>query len=39
MCKLVISEKPSVGMTLAKVLGAKNKNDGYIEGNGYIVDR
>ena len=37
MCKLVISEKPSVGMTLAKVLGAKNKNDGYIEGNGYIV--
>ncbi|MBQ6554480.1 MAG: DNA topoisomerase 3 [Firmicutes bacterium] len=35
--KLVIVEKPSVAQTIAKVIGAKNRNDGYIEGNGYIV--
>ena len=34
---LVIAEKPSVGMSLAAVLGAKDRKDGYIEGNGYIV--
>jgi len=34
---LVIAEKPSVGMSLAAVLGAKKKKDGYIEGAGYIV--
>ena len=37
MAKLVIAEKPSVAQTIAKVIGAKNRNDGYIEGNGYIV--
>jgi len=35
--KLVIAEKPSVGMALAKALGVTTKNDGYMEGNGYIV--
>lgn len=35
--KLVIAEKPSVGMTLASVLGAGKRGDGYVEGNGYIV--
>ncbi|QWQ38623.1 DNA topoisomerase 3 [Gemella sp. zg-570] len=35
--KLVIAEKPSVAMSIAKVLGVKDKKDGYIEGNGYIV--
>ncbi len=35
--KLVIAEKPSVAMTIAKVLGAKDKKQGYITGNGYIV--
>ncbi|MDO4647319.1 MAG: DNA topoisomerase 3 [Eubacteriales bacterium] len=35
--KLVIAEKPSVAMALAKVLGADHRNDGYLEGNGYIV--
>ncbi len=35
--KLVIAEKPSVAMTIAKVLGAKRRKDGYIEGNNYIV--
>lgn len=35
--KLVIAEKPSVGRSIAKVIGAKNKKEGYYEGNGYIV--
>ena len=35
--KLVIAEKPSVGMTLASVLGAGKRGDGFVEGNGYIV--
>ena len=35
--KLVVSEKPSVGAAYAKVLGATNRNDGYWEGNGYLI--
>ena len=35
--KLVIAEKPSVAQSLAKVIGANSKKDGYLEGNGYIV--
>ena len=35
--RLVIAEKPSVGMSIAAVLGAKDRKDGYIEGNDYIV--
>ena len=35
--KLVIAEKPSVGNSIAKVIGAKKRCDGYNEGNGYIV--
>lgn len=35
--RLVISEKPSVAMSYAKVLGATNRQDGYLEGNGYLV--
>lgn len=35
--KLVVSEKPSVGAAYAKVLGATNRQDGYWEGNGYLV--
>lgn len=35
--KLVIAEKPSVALTLAKAIGANTKKDGYCEGNGYIV--
>lgn len=35
--KLIIAEKPSVGMTIADVVSATTKKDGYIEGNGYIV--
>ena len=35
--KLVIAEKPLVAQSLAKVIGANQKKDGYMEGNGYIV--
>ncbi|NLY20783.1 MAG: DNA topoisomerase 3 [Tissierellia bacterium] len=35
--KLVIAEKPSVAMSIAKVLKANNRKNGYMEGNGYIV--
>jgi len=34
---LVIAEKPSVANSIATVIGATNKNNGYYEGNGYIV--
>ena len=35
--KLVIAEKPSVAITIAKVIGANKRNDGYYEGNAYKV--
>ena len=35
--QLVIAEKPSVAQSIASVLGARGKQDGYQEGNGYIV--
>ena len=35
--KLVLAEKPSVAQSIAKVIGATSRNDGYHEGNGYIV--
>ena len=35
--KLVIAEKPSVAMALAKVLGATGRRDGYTEGGGWLV--
>lgn len=34
---LVIAEKPSVAKSIANVIGANNRKDGYMEGNGYIV--
>ena len=34
---LVVAEKPSVAMSYAKVLGATSRQDGYLEGNGYLV--
>lgn len=33
----IISEKPSVGMDIARVVGATEKHDGYMSGNGYMV--
>ena len=35
--KAIIAEKPSVGMDIARVVGATEKKDGYCIGNGYMV--
>mgnify|MGYP000864348608 CR=1 FL=1 len=35
--KMCIAEKPSVAKDIAEILGAKNRMDGYYEGNGYWV--
>ena len=35
--QLVIAEKPSVARSIAGVIGADQKRDGYMEGNGYLV--
>ncbi len=35
--KLCIAEKPSVARDIAEVIGAKQRHDGYYEGNGYYV--
>ena len=35
--KLIVTEKPSVAMSYAKVLGVHGRQDGYLEGNGYLV--
>ena len=34
---MIVAEKPSVAKAYAKVLGATNRQDGYLEGNGYLV--
>jgi len=35
--RLVLAEKPSVAQSIAKVLGATKRCDGYLEGNGWLV--
>ena len=35
--QLVIAEKPSVARSIAGVIGANKKQDGYMEGGGYLV--
>ncbi|MGG0412262.1 DNA topoisomerase [Peribacillus simplex] len=35
--KLIIAEKPSVSKNIADALKIKGRQDGYLEGNGYIV--
>ena len=35
--QLVIAEKPSVARSIAGVIGADNRRDGYLQGNGYLV--
>lgn len=37
MYQLVIAEKPSVAQGLAAVLGAGQRREGYLEGNGWLV--
>ena len=34
---LCIAEKPSVGKEIARIIGARDRRDGYFEGNGYYV--
>ncbi len=33
----ILAEKPSVARSIAEVVGAKTKKDGYLEGNNYLV--
>lgn len=33
----ILTEKPSVGMDIARIAGANEKHDGYMSGNGYMV--
>ena len=35
--QLVIAEKPTVARSIAGVIGATEKHDGYLQGNGYLV--
>ena len=35
--RLVIAEKPSVAQSIAAVLNAKKRHNGYLEGSGYLV--
>ncbi len=35
--QLVIAEKPSVARSIAAVIGATDRQEGYLQGNGYIV--
>ena len=35
--KVCIAEKPSVAKEIARILDAKNRKDGYFEGNGYQI--
>jgi len=35
--KVIIAEKPSVAREIAAIVGAKSRNDGFLEGNGYTV--
>ena len=37
MITCIITEKPSVARDIARIVGANSKQDGYLEGNGYIV--
>ena len=37
MVNVVVAEKPSVARDLAKVLGANQRRDGFLEGNGWKI--
>ncbi|SUB78927.1 DNA topoisomerase 3 [Segatella buccae] len=37
MTTCIIAEKPSVAKDIARIVGANSKQDGYMEGNGYLV--
>ena len=37
LTRLIIAEKTSVAMRYAAVLGVKGRQDGYLEGRGYLI--
>ena len=37
MTTCIIAEKPSVARDIARIVGAKSKKEGYMEGSGYLV--
>ena len=37
MTTCIIAEKPSVARDIARIVGATSKQDGYMDGNGYLV--
>ena len=37
MITCIIAEKPSVARDIARIVGANTRQDGYLEGNGYVV--
>ena len=37
MTTCIIAEKPSVARDIARIVGANSKQEGYMEGNGYLV--
>ena len=37
MITCIIAEKPSVARDIARIVGANNRQDGFLEGNGYVV--
>lgn len=37
MTTCIIAEKPSVARDIARIVGANSRQDGYLEGNGFIV--
>jgi len=37
MITCIIAEKPSVARVIARIVGANTREDGYLEGNGYVV--
>ena len=37
MTIVVVAEKPSVARDIARMLGARKKAQGFLEGNGYVV--
>ena len=34
---MIVTEKPSVAMRYASVLGIRGRQDGYLEGRGYLI--
>ena len=37
MITCIIAEKPSVARDIARIVGANNRQDGFLEGSGYVV--